>query len=216
MVHAVLGIDLTAGPQRPSACAALDDTGAVAGLVDLRTDEELLALAGPARVVAIDAPLGLPAGWCCLEPVCACGGCESPTEDRRRAAELALRDAGIPCYWTTRRSIIRRMVYRGIALRNALEAQGKAVLEVYPYGAKLRLWGRPLPKKTAPAGLAFLKERLAALWPSLVIDGAFTHDHADALLAAYTGWLHLHGSTDVLGTAAEGQIVLPKTNLSAA
>ncbi|MEK7216860.1 MAG: hypothetical protein AAB289_14840, partial [Chloroflexota bacterium] len=83
-------------------------------------------------------------------------------------------------------------------------------LEVYPYGTKVRLWGRAIPPKTRPEGLAWLRDRLAGLLPSLGPRAeTLTHDEADALLAAYTSWLHAGGHTETLGVAEEGQIVLP-------
>ena len=37
------------------------------------------------------------------------------------------------------------------------------------------------------------------------------HDLHDALIAAYTGYLHTQGATDLAGVALEGQIALPKS-----
>ncbi len=60
----------------------------------------------------------------------------------------------IPCYYTTKRSIIKDMVYRAIALKDEITARGYQVIEVYPYAAKVRLLGRHIPKKITPEGIA--------------------------------------------------------------
>jgi predicted nuclease with RNAse H fold len=104
-----LGIDLTSGPDRPAAYSLLDDGAAEVELGYVAEDEALLQMVAERRpwAVAIDAPLGLPTGWECLEEPCSCGRCVATVEDRRRVCEVELRQIGIPCFWTTRRSIIK-------------------------------------------------------------------------------------------------------------
>lgn len=212
MTATYLGIDLTASAKRPSGVALLSEGLEVLHAGTLRRDADLLTLVAGAQplLVSIDCPLGLPLGWDCLDLECSCGQCDCPTEDRRRRCEVELAARRIPCYWTTRRSIIREMVYRGMELRYHLEKRRVQVLEVYPYGTKVHLWGRGMPPKTRPEGLAWLRARMAQLLPSLGQRvESLTHDEADALLAAYTAWLHARGRTETLGLKEEGQIVLP-------
>lgn len=211
--HGYLGIDLTGTPKRASTCAYLDPALGAAELADLATDDELVAYATSRRpvLIAIDAPLGFPTGWQCLDAVCTCGRCADPTADLRRACEVELRQRGIACYWTTRKSIIRGMIYRALALVPRLAAaSGAEVLEVYPFGAKVRLFGRPLPRKSTPEGANWYDARTRALLPAIAGHARpLVHDDVDALLAAYTAALHARGATEVLGLPAEGQIVLP-------
>ena len=212
-----LGVDLTASARTPAAYALLDERLAVTALGFFRADEALLDLLAEHRpdIVALDAPLGLPGGWSCLDDPCSCNECSDAALDKRRTSEIELRRRGIPCYWTTRRSIIKQMVYRGIRLRSMLESRGCCVLEIFPYAAKVRLWGKQLPKKHRPEGIAYLREALLGLLPSLGEASAeLDHDRADALLAAYTAWLHVRGDTEILGGAVEGQIVIPKEGLA--
>ncbi|HLA81078.1 MAG TPA: hypothetical protein VJP78_05505, partial [Thermoleophilia bacterium] len=64
---------------------------------------------------------------------------------------------------------------------------GFPVIEVYPYGSKVRLFGRAIPKKTRPEGRAWLRQRLEGLIQGLADCGRpLGHDELDALVAAYT------------------------------
>ena len=158
-------------------------------------------------LVAIDAPLSLPKGLCCLEESCPC---RPEAEAKGRSCERELAKQGIGLFRTTKKSIIKGMVYRGIKLKAELEAMGCEVIEVYPFASKVRLWGRNIPKKTTPAGLAFLKQHISLLLPSIApyIDG-FNHDLYDAAIAAYTAFLHSQGKTELCGDTKEGVICLP-------
>ena len=206
-----LGIDLTGSGRRPSAYALLDarddviDVGYVGGDADIL---RLVERRAP-RFVALDAPFGLPKGLCCLEESCACSP-ESPQPGRACERELASR-FGIPCFWTTKRTIIKAMVYRAIGLRAVLEERGAAVLETYPYAIKVRLFGRNLPRKSTREGVAYLRRRLLALLPSLApwVE-TLGHDLCDAVVAAHAAVLHHRGGTEVLGDASEGAMVIPR------
>ena len=117
---------------------------------------------------------------------------------------------GIGCFWTTKRSIIKAMIYRAMELRASLEDQGMEVLETYPYASKVRLFGKPLPKKSTPHGLAYLRDRLVVLMPTLEPWAeSLDHDLCDALAIAYTALLHHRGRTEVLGHPQEGALVMP-------
>ncbi|MCX6023216.1 MAG: DUF429 domain-containing protein [Chloroflexi bacterium] len=218
----VLGIDLTAG-KRPSGYAALDGRGQLLELGLIGPDDALLALAERlnAAVAAIDSPLGLPLGLCCFDEA---HGCAPTGQGKGKASERALSALGIPCYYTTKRSIIKNMVLRAMRLAPALAQRGAAVIEVYPYAVKVRLWCNHthyragcgcIPLKTSPTGLAFLHARLCEMFPNL--DGVltasssrFTHDVADALLVAWTAHLFAQGRTEALGDLEEGpMIILP-------
>src|ERR671933_671126 len=96
-----VGIDLTAG-RRPSDVAALDLSGEDVVFAQGVTDDELTALLHElaAEIVAVDSPMGLPAGLCCLEESCAC----LPTGGTGRSAERELARRGIACFWTTKRT----------------------------------------------------------------------------------------------------------------
>jgi len=203
------GIDLTSAETKPCACLGLDGEQRLIYLGFLNRNSDILEVASRYRfgLVAIDAPLSLPRGLCCLEESCSC---RPEAEVKGRSSERALAKLGIPCYFTTKKSIIKAMVYRGIRLRTELESKGYEVIEVYPYASKVRLFGENIPKKTTPAGLTFLKRRINCLLSSLTpfIDG-FNHDLCDAAITAYTAFLHSQSKTELCGEPGEGAIYLP-------
>ena len=204
-----LGIDLTSSPKKPTACALLNSDAGLMYLGFQRTNGDILALADRSlpEIIAIDAPLGFPRGMDCLEQD---HSCESEWDFKGRLADRQVIGCGISIYVITKRTFIKAMVYRAIELAGALEGQGRHVVEVYPYASKVRLFGKPIPKKTTPAGREFLRERLVGLIPGLgEYEGRLDHDLYDALVAAYTAYLHRLGRTETLGLEQEGQIILP-------
>ena len=205
-----MGVDLTLSEARPSACALLEADGSLAHLAMLKTDSDIAALARSkgARTVGVDSPLGLPKGMCCLEEDCEC---RSVHPFKGRVCERELSGRGIALYVTTKRSFIKPMIYRAMALAETLEASGCRVLEVYPYAAKVALFGRPIPPKTTRDGMAFLRRRLGRLIPGLSTCGTrLNHDLCDALMAAYTAYLHARDLTESVGLDEEVPIVMPR------
>lgn len=207
--RAFLGIDLTSSEASPTAYAVLAPALTIVACGWAKTDADIVDITISLRpsVTAIDAPLNLPQGYCCLEEGCVCS---TAAIVKGRACERELAQRGIGCFFTTPRSIIKPMVYRGISLRHTLEARGYPVLEVYPYASKVRLFGKPIPKKTTPEGLRFLREHLGSLIPdALSLPPNLSHDLWDALTAAYTAYLHSQGLTEALGDPEEGLLHIP-------
>lgn len=204
-----IGVDLTSAAKKPTACVALDRELHLTLLNFLLSDGQIIEAIERYQpsIVAIDAPLSLPNGLCCLEESCPC---QSLSSAKGRVCERELSRHRIPCYYTTKKSIIKDMVYRGMALKDEITARGYQVIEVYPYAAKVRLLGRHIPKKITPEGIAFLKERLAALFPHPIpYLERFNHDLCDALLAAYTAYLYTKGEIEIIGDPEEGAIFIP-------
>jgi hypothetical protein len=206
----IVGLDLTSSPEKATAFAVLTQEREIVAEGSVAGDEEIIALAEEQRpaLMAIDAPLSLPLGLCCLEESCAC----RPASSRKgRQCERELSALGIGCYYTTKRSIIKGMVYRAIALKEKLEERGFAVIEVYPYASKVRLFGK-LPRKTTVAGRRVLQERLRRLIPAIPSphESLLSHDTLDALLAAYTGVLYIKGQIEALGNPVEGFLHIPR------
>jgi len=204
-----LGIDLTSAEAKPSACLGLDRELHLIYSGFLYQDSDILKVVSRHgfKVVAIDAPLSLPKGLCCLEESCSC---QPAAEGKGRSCERELAKQGIGLFRTTKKSIIKAMVYRGIRLKIELESMGYVVIEVYPYASKVRLFGRNIPKKTTSAGLAFLRQHISHLLPNIApyVD-RFNHDMCDAAIAVYTAYLYYEGKTELCGEPEEGAICLP-------
>ncbi len=206
----LLGIDLAASSKRPSAYAVLNGHQELSEMGAFHTYEELLEVLDGHKpnIIAIDAPLTLPLGLDCLEESCPC---EPSLKQKGRTAEVELAHMGIGCFYTSKRSIIKGLVYRGVEFYRALTTRGHQVIEVYPYATKVVLFGDKIPRKASRQGMAFVKEKLRELIWGLdpIVDG-LNHDRCDALLAAYTAHCHFEEGTDSLGLAEEGYIVIPK------
>jgi predicted nuclease with RNAse H fold len=159
----------------------------------------LLGLYSP-QVIAIDAPLSLPLGLCCLDEGCPC----HPKSFRRnRQCDRELRRQGIPRYPTIKKTFIKDLIYRGIELKTSISREVKQagkVIEVYPLASKVRLFGTTIPRKTTRQGMGFLREKLGDILPALrpYLD-MFDHDLADIAVAAYTALLYHQNGAEALG-----------------
>ncbi|MFN3974906.1 MAG: DUF429 domain-containing protein [Dehalococcoidia bacterium] len=209
-----LGLDPSNSPTIPWTWAtlredrSLRDAGQVAG----RAEAQTLALHLRPRVVAVDAPLGLPLGMDCLETQCPC---RPASEKSGRACERELARRAVGLFFTTKRSLIKHMVYEAIALRRALEDHGLPVIEAYPYTVRRLLLGRRAPRKHSPLGQRLLREALATIVPGLErLPLGLGHDGQDAVLAALVGWLWHHGLTEALGEEGEGLLHIPVANFA--
>lgn len=207
----VFGVDLTSNESKPTACLGLDSRLQPVYLGFLAKDSEIIAIINiiSPRVIAIDAPLSLPLGLSCLDESCPC---QSESESRGRQCDHELRQQGIPCYPTSKKSFIKSLIHRGIELKNKLTCLGFQVIEVYPYASKVRLFGKTIAKKSTPQGISFLKERLGNLLPGLKpCLSMFDHNLCDASIAAYTAFLYCRNSVNVMGNKEEGLIFIPSS-----
>jgi predicted nuclease with RNAse H fold len=207
-----LGIDLTSTEAKPSACLGLDSNSQLVYLGFVTENSDIIALADfySPQIIAIDAPLSLPSGLCCLEETCPC----QPKFPRKyRQCDQELRQYGIPCYPTSKKTFIKDLIYRGIELKTniGLEVkQASQIIEVYPFASKVRLFGKTMPPKTTRHGMGFLRDKLRDILPSLepYLD-MFDHDLCDAALAAHTALLHHRNRAEALGNNKEGIIIIP-------
>ena len=81
---------------------------------------------------------------------------------------------------------------------------------MYPHASKVRVFGRPIPRKATPRGREWLRERLEGVVPGLrEHKGRLGHDQLDAVVAAYTAYLYDRGQAEGLGDREEGLIWVP-------
>ena len=206
------GIDLTSSEAKPSACLGLDSKSQLVYFGFITKNRDIVTLLDfySPQVIAVDAPLSLPSGLCCLEEYCPC---KPKSQKNNRQCDRELRQQGIPCYPTSKKTFIKKLIYRGIELKNSIGRevkQGYQVIEVYPFASNVRLFGKTIPRKTTKQGLSFIRDRLRDILPNIepYLD-MFNHDLCDAAVAAYTALLHHQNKADALGNNLEGQIFIP-------
>jgi hypothetical protein len=193
----IVGLDLAGVESRPTGFCILKDMKAETSLV--YKNEEMLKRIEESKpkIVAIDAPLSLPAG---RESV------EQRTNVHLRECDKELLRRGIKFFPVTL-GPMRKLTSRGMNLRRALEDRHFRVIEVYPGGAQDVLG---IPRKQQ--GL----ERLRAGLERVGVRGLNNRmsDHElDAVTCAFVGKLLLEGKSITYGNS-EQAIVMPKGELS--
>ena len=207
----VMGVDLRSSSKNPSAVSVLNCGTEVTELEKADTDDDLLMMAERFST-------GFHRDWsaagaarrqCCLETACDC----APINPHRkgRQSELELAQMHISCFPTSKKSIIRALIYRSIRLAGQLRDLGFEVIEVYPHATKVILFGDTVPPKNSARSLVFMKERLPNLVRNLEprLD-SLNPNACDAIINGYTALLHRRNETDRLGNQQEGFLILPR------
>jgi predicted nuclease with RNAse H fold len=197
-------VDLAGLPSNPTGVAVLRD-GRLVSLTSMGPDEEIVELArslGPRTVLAVNAPLTLPRGRCCLDDDCRC---RQDPGTRSRILERQLAHERVPILAS---ALIKVLARRGIALAVKLRAAGFTTLETYPYATMLLL-GLPTRGKRSRQGRRLIAEALAPLVPGLDHPEASEHE-LDAVVCALTADLWLHGRCRLVGDPSEGEMVVPR------
>lgn len=198
-----IGIDLAGVPHRETGVAIVRD-GVLEHLAAAGDDAEIMALvamAGATATVAINAPLTLPRGRCCLDDDCPC---RQDPGTRSRAVERELLRMKVPVLAT---ALIKVLARRGYVLAATLRAAGCAPLEVYPH-ATLRLLDLPASGKRTQLGRRRIHHALQPLVPGLDHPDASEHQ-LDAVVCALTALLWRQGRTRTVGEVDEGLMIIP-------
>lgn len=195
----IVGIDLAGSEKRATGFCLLERNQANVSV--LHTDEEILRAVGKGvQLAAIDAPLSLPWGRCCLRDDCTCAG-----KAHFRVCDLELRKMGIKFFPITL-GPMRQLTLRGLKLKAALETGGIEVFETYP-GAAQDIW--KIPRQKNPEGLkrGLSRFKVGGNWQGSEV----TKDELDALTCALVAREYLRGKTMAIGDSEEGLMILPKT-----
>jgi predicted nuclease with RNAse H fold len=189
----VIGLDLAGVENRPSGLCILRDMKAETSVV--YTDDEVLKRIEETEpeIIAIDAPLSLPAG---RESI------EQRTKIHLRECDKELLRRGIKFFPVTL-GPMRKLTSRGMNLRRTLENKHFRVIEVYPGGAQ-DILGIPRKQK----GL----DRLRAGLKKVGVKGLNSRmsDHElDAVTCALVGKLQLEGKSATYGTSDQA-IIMPR------
>jgi len=189
----IVGLDLAGVESRPSGLCLLRDMKAETSHV--YSDDEVLKRIEESRpeIVAIDAPLSLPAG---RESI------EQRTNVHLRECDKELLRRGIKFFPVTL-GPMRKLTSRGMCLRRILESKGFSVIEVYPGGAQDILG---IPRKQR--GLDKLRAGLKKAGVKGLSSRMSDHE-LDAATCALVGKLHLEGKSVMYGTSHQA-IIMPQ------
>jgi hypothetical protein len=194
-----VGLDLAAVNHRPSGFCTLSNNLVHTKLIfeDSEILEEIIN--SKPSLVAIDAPLTLPLGRCCLKDDCACRG-----NGHLRECDRAVRRLGIPIFALSL-GPMRTLTVRGMGIRDRLARERIPVVETYPGGAQ-DIWG--IPRQKDPAGLkkGLKKFRLEGDIRRTKIS---CHE-LDAITCAIVAQDHHAGRSLILGDPDEGLMILPQ------
>lgn len=185
----IAGIDLSGKEENPSGiCVLYKKLNIKVILKTLYSDEDILKEMKTLKpsIVAVDAPLSLPLGRCCLEKECECalGG-------HFRRADLEIRSYGRMLPLTFQG--MKMLTLRGIKFAAELKKQWE-VIETHPCTGR-RMLGLEEPEDLG---------KLLDLPPD-----AGVHE-LDAAMAAVTGYLYLNDCFMELGDPSEGTIIIPR------
>src|SRR3989337_2790785 len=189
----IVGLDLAGVETRPTGICILNGTKAETSLV--YTDDDILTKTtqNDPAIVAIDAPLSLPAGRTSIE---------ERTNIHLRECDKELLERGIRFFPITL-GPMRKLTSRGISMRKKLEANHIKVIEVYPGGAQDILG---IPRKQQ--GLEKLKSGLEKLGIKGLNNQMSDHE-LDAVTCALVGKLYLEGKSVPYGTIKQA-IIMPQ------
>jgi predicted nuclease with RNAse H fold len=189
----VVGLDLAGVESRPTGLCILEGMEAETSLVC--KDEEMLKRIEESKpiIVAIDAPLSLPAGRKSIK---------QRTNIHLRECDKELLRRRIRFFPVTL-GPMRKLTERGMGLRRILEYTHFKVIEVYPGGAQDILG---IPRKRQ--GLDRLRKGLKKMGVRGLNDRMSDHE-LDAVTCALVGKLFLEGKSVTYGTSDQA-IVMPK------
>jgi predicted nuclease with RNAse H fold len=188
----IVGLDLAGVETRPTGFCILENWNVKTCLV--YDDGEIIKKTQETKpkVVAVDAPLSLPAGRKSLDE-------RTGTHLRECDRELLRRRIK---FFPITLGPMRKLTSRGIKLRKTLESMHFKVIEVYPGGAQDVL---EIPRKQE--GLDKLRDGLKKLQIKGIAN-TMSADELDAVTCAYVGKLYLEGKTLTYGSDTQ-TIIMP-------
>ncbi|MBC7074405.1 DUF429 domain-containing protein, partial [Candidatus Parcubacteria bacterium] len=185
----ILGLDLSADQKRKSGICILNGK-LKAKTFHLFSDDQILNLAKreKPKIIAIDAPLSFPK--------------EKNAPFRKAEFELLkLKIKVLPLNLPS----MEKLTERAINLKKKLKTF--EVIEVYPHATREIL---NLAEKKDKENLKFDLQNLGIK----IEKEKLTSHELDAICSAFTGYLYLKGKTKTFGEKREGEIVVPKKEVS--
>ena len=197
----VMGIDLAGSPKRRTGICILNIKNNEVITKNLYSTKDIIneVIKTKPSVIAIDAPLSLPAGRKSL-------GVRYKKGPHFRQCDLELRAMKIRFFPITL-GPMRKLTSRGIMLKKKLEAYGFKVIETFP-GAVQDILGMPRKKKGKTNTEKQLKKALAKLVKGIKQNPS--HDELDGITCAWLAKLYIEGKSMALGNKTEGLLYVPK------
>ncbi|MCP8308474.1 MAG: DUF429 domain-containing protein [archaeon] len=194
-----IGIDLAGVETRDSGICILDED-LKAKVFTLKSDDEIIDCIIKLRpdIIAIDAPLSLPFGRCCLKDTCSCRNKGHLRECDRELLRMKIK------FFPITLGPMRKLTERGISLKEIIERKGIKVIEVYPGGAQDML-GIPRKQK----GINELRKGLMKIGIKGISKVISDHE-LDAITSALVGKMYIEGDYLALGNSKEGLIIMPR------
>ncbi|MCS7012113.1 MAG: DUF429 domain-containing protein [Chloroherpetonaceae bacterium] len=194
------GVDLAGRIDEPTGIAAISDKRELILVNTVKPDIAINNYIEYHRpvLVGIDAPLSLPSG-------------KYGTYASRKC-DRDLTTLGIPTFAT---SMLAQLTFRAISLRKHLEPRYDAI-EVYPQATKARLGIAPSGKKNGAESREYLQTKLSRYVKNMPRASKIllSDDEIDAIIAAYTAYLHFHKLTEPIGDSQEGVIYIPVPDIN--
>jgi len=187
----IVGLDLAGVESRPTGLCVLKGWMAETFLVYTNNEIVRKTEESKPKIVAIDAPLSLPAGRKSIE---------QRTGAHLRECDKELLKRGIKFFPVTL-GPMRKLTSRGIILRGIFESKGLMVIEVYPGGAQ-----DILSIRRKQQGLGALKQGLEKQGIKGLNDKMNDHE-LDAVTCALVGKLFLEGKTVTYGTGKQTMVM---------
>jgi predicted nuclease with RNAse H fold len=194
-----LGIDLAGVETRNSGICILDEN-LKAKVLTLRSDDDIIYYIIKIKpdIIAIDAPLSLPFGRCCLKDTCSCRNRGHLRQCDRELLKMKIK------FFPVTLGPMRKLTERGMKLKKIIEEKGFKIIEVYPGGAQDML---KIPRKQK--GIDELRKGLMKIGVK-GISKMVSHDELDAITSALVGKMYVEGDYLALGNPEEGLIIMPK------
>jgi len=194
-----IGIDLAGVETRDSGICILDED-LKAEAFTLKNNDEIIDCIMKVRpsIIAIDAPLSLPFGRCCLKDSCSCRNKGHLRECDKELLRMKIK------FFPITLGPMRKLTERGIRLKEIIEEKAFKAIEVYPGGAQ-DLLGIPRKQK----GIDELRKGLMKIGIK-GISKLTCDDELDAVTSALVGKMYIEGDFLALGNPEEGLIIMPQ------
>ncbi len=147
-------------------------------------------------IIGIDAPLTIPNG-------------KFGTYASRKC-DRDLISLGIPTFAT---SMLAQLTFRALTIQTVLSKKYQ-IIEVYPHATRLRMGIQNKGQKHTEKNRELVQSRLSRFVKNMPRSSKvlLSSDALDAILAAYTAYLHYNHLTEGIGDETEGKIYIPKVN----